>query len=258
MPETSSAPSGLGLLGLLGASLALGLVVKGTGPPSPEEWENIRSLGRLGEYRPPPYRIIKQLQEEATEAKETAKQPLSVEEREIGPYVVEAKRYRQTCSIKVYQNLPGWRRKTIGVWSGAAGACAIRVGEVADAIHEARARQKGLLPPAPPKPQVFVSARPEVPRGVSLEVYERAKRSGISFAEAERRLAEEKSAAKYRRRFSIPTGSLMSQQEIEEQALAWAAELQLAEGVKKRAQVEELIAKVEDPKMREQLRKALG
>jgi len=119
--------------------------------------------GRLGEYKPPPWDVVKRMEEEKDETSKPP-QPKVIAQREIGPYVVESRPYANICSIKVYQNLPGWRRKTVGVWSGSSGVCEDRVDQVAKAIHEARARAAGAgaLPPLEPNKKVIPVAKEKV------------------------------------------------------------------------------------------------
>jgi len=39
------------------------------------------------------------------------KLPISVRSKSVGPYEVVATRWKTSCGVKLYENLPGWRRK---------------------------------------------------------------------------------------------------------------------------------------------------
>lgn len=76
------------------------------GPMTPE----IVERARLVPYEPPPGLFIPREEKEEVRVR---KPPVAIRVREIGPYVIRMERRDSQCRLKLYENLPGWKRKLV-------------------------------------------------------------------------------------------------------------------------------------------------
>jgi len=74
------------------------------------------------------------------------KLPVSVRSKSVGPYEVVATRWKASCGVKLYENLPGWRRKLRASKTvDTVGECDALFEKTVDAIKEIRFEYKTAL-----------------------------------------------------------------------------------------------------------------
>jgi len=69
--------------------------------------------------------------------------PATTATHEVGPFEIVWKQRAESCVIRLYENLAGWRRKLRGQWSGNNPAeCLKKFNQVVEVTRETRAQKK--------------------------------------------------------------------------------------------------------------------
>jgi len=82
------------------------------------------------------------------EKEEAAKKrlPVSVRSKPVGVYEVIAKRWKESCSVKLYENLPGWKKKLRAYRSvDRVGECDALFERTVEAVKQVRFEYKTAL-----------------------------------------------------------------------------------------------------------------
>jgi hypothetical protein len=118
------------------------------------EWLEIQKRAQLSPYRPPPVSVLK-----ATEERRRlgiaprGREYLSAGRRDVGTYSIQTRRTRDSCRIRVVENLEKDKTHTVGVWTGDPAVCDPKVREIAAVIHKVQAEKRGAAgvksPPGP-------------------------------------------------------------------------------------------------------------
>lgn len=75
--------------------------------------------------------------------------PVSSSKVEVGTFVVKLEKRKQGCSVKLYENMPGWRQTLRGSWdSDDTSACEKKKDDVVLAIRQIKAEGHGVEIPA--------------------------------------------------------------------------------------------------------------
>lgn len=109
-----------------------------------KEWQEIQKRAHLQPYKPPPFRPAT-----SQEQRPAKREYLSVGKTDIGPYSIQIRQSKESCHIRVIENLEEGRSHTVGVWTGSLMACEPKRREVAQVIRQVRARI-----PAPERPTI--------------------------------------------------------------------------------------------------------
>lgn len=126
-----------------------------------EEWQEIQKQAKLRPYTPPPSFVMKRLAEQELLGVPTkGLKYLSVGKTDIGPYSIHIKRSKETCHIRVVENLPEGKSHIVGVWSGDSAICEPKRREVARVIHQVRVQQITGSPPKKEEPKRIIFRHP--------------------------------------------------------------------------------------------------
>lgn len=69
--------------------------------------------------------------------------PASIVSKDIGSFHIELKKSKTGgCTVKLQENQPGWKRKTIGSWNGEPAICEAKFKKVADVVRTIRFKRK--------------------------------------------------------------------------------------------------------------------
>ena len=110
------------------------------GNPSTEAVD-IVGRARLKWYEPPPGWAYGEREEG-----KMRKPPTSARTKTIGSYVIKSERRGEDCSIKLYENLEGWKTKLRGTWTGSYGfECDKKFREVEEAVRQVRFERRTQL-----------------------------------------------------------------------------------------------------------------
>lgn len=73
--------------------------------------------------------------------------PKSTGEIEVGHYVIKTDKLQNSCHIRLYENLPGWKRVVRGHWRGDEALCKNKEKELVQIIHQVAAEARGVIIP---------------------------------------------------------------------------------------------------------------
>ena len=121
----------------------LGMMREPRNPGNPTNMtDDVVARSGLTPYVPHLIPLVREEEEKAARKKH----PVSVRSKSVGPYEVVATRWKASCGVKLYENLPGWRRrlrasKTVDT----VGECDALFERTVDAIKQIRFEYKTAL-----------------------------------------------------------------------------------------------------------------
>lgn len=128
------------IIGFTASVIFMGLMVGMFIPRSKGDiTEEIIERSGIRPYKPPSFVVVE-------EHKRKRRPPMATRTREIGPYVIKTERRDDRYAIKLYENLPGWRRKLVATLSGLDLAeCDMLFEKLVDTIIQVRFEHKTAL-----------------------------------------------------------------------------------------------------------------
>lgn len=111
-------------------------------PEHEPEWREIQERAKLKPYKPPLQSVMKEIGERRRLGiPGKGREYLVVGRTDIGSYSIHTRRTKESCHIRVVENLPEERTHIVGVWSGDPAVCEPKKREVAGVIHQVRAEK---------------------------------------------------------------------------------------------------------------------